>query len=451
MSKIEHIQGKPMPLSVAMEQMVDDAPDFDFVGEGLDLGRVVMDGVALKDRALRLPLSMLNRHGLVAGSTGTGKTTTLRLLAEQLSRSGISVFAADMKGDLSGIAVPAVPSETILARAKVLGVDWKPWSPPVQLWSLTGRRAPPILSTIHDFGPALLGRILDLNEAQAAVLSVAQKWVQDCGHRINTVDDLRYILGRMKAQDVALLKYGGVPVASVAVIQRRLVDFDLTGATPFFGDVATDVTSMIQLDEDGFGYVNILDLTDIQDQTSLFSTAMLWLLDDLYRKLPERGDQPKPLLVFFLDEAHLLFNGAPKALLNRIEQILKLIRSKGVGVYFVTQTAVDVPGPILTQCANRIQHAIRAFTPRDRQFVKQTSENFPASEFYDVTSALTSMQIGEALVSVLGPSGSPLPTVIARIAPPTSRMGPLTEAERQEALAYSPNAVGWHGLKLRKA
>jgi len=388
---------------------------------------------------IRLPLSMANRHGLVAGATGTGKTRTLQLLTEQFSAQGVPVFLADMKGDLSGLAVPGEATPRVIERASALGWDWKPKGVPVEFVSLTGALGVQLRATVSSFGPLLLGKVLSLNDTQTSVLALVFKYADDNQLPLLDFHDLRAVLQFLGADSgkAALAQYGGMSSASVGVLLRKMVELEYQGAERFFGEPEFDVRDMLQLTSEGHGVVTCLELPDVADKPMLFSTFMMWMLAELYHNLPEAGDLPKPKLVFFFDEAHLLFDDAPKAFLNQIEQVVRLIRSKGVGVYFVTQTPKDVPEGVLAQLSNRIQHALRAHTPDDDKALKATVRTFPKTSFYDLGETLTSLGIGEAVVTVLNSRGAPTPIVAARLIPPASRMAPLSPQELQADISQS--------------
>jgi DNA helicase HerA-like ATPase len=405
----------------------------------LVLGAALEGSQVHREPKIRLPLAMANRHGLVAGSTGTGKTKTLQLLTEQLSDQGVPVFVADMKGDLSGLAMPGEATPRVSGRASDIGWDWKAKGVPVEFVSLTGALGVQLRATVSSFGPLLLGKVLSLNETQTSVLAMVFKYADDNQLPLLDFHDLRAVLAFLGSDDgkVALAQYGGMSSASVGVLLRKMVELESQGADRFFGEPEFDVKDMLQLTSDGRGVVTCLELPDVADKPRLFSTFMLWLLAELYHNLPEAGDLPKPKLVFFFDEAHLLFDDAPKAFLEQIEQVVRLIRSKGVGVYFVTQTPKDVPEGVLAQLGNRIQHALRAHTPDDEQALKATVRTFPKTPFYDLAETLTSLGIGEAVVTVLDTRGAPTPVVAARFIPPASRMAPLTPEELQADIRQS--------------
>jgi len=375
---------------------------------------------------------MANRHGLIAGATGTGKTVTLRVLAEQFSRIGVPVFMADVKGDLSGMAMPGGDRPEPRERAKQLGLgDFAFESCPTVFWDVFGRQGHPVRATVSEMGPLLLARILNLNDVQSGVLTLLFKIADDNGLLLLDLKDLR-AMTQFAGENAAQFKteYGNISAASIGSIQRGLVALEEQGAGTFFGEPAIDLNDLIQTDPSGRGVINILAADKLMLSPKLYATFLLWMLSELYENLPEAGDLDKPKLVFFFDEAHLLFEDAPKALEDKIEQVIRLIRSKGVGIYFVTQNPLDVPETILGQLGNRVQHALRAFTPRDQKAVRSAAETFRASPGLDVTKAITELGVGEALVSVLDAKGSPTPVERALICPPRSRLTPLSPEER---------------------
>ncbi len=405
----------------------------------LVLGSALEGSQVHQEPKVRLPLSMANRHGLVAGATGTGKTKTLQLLTEQLSAQGVPVFVADMKGDLSGLAMPGEATPRVTGRSGEIGWDWKPKGVPVEFVSLTGTLGVQLRATVSSFGPLLLGKVLSLNDTQTSVLAMVFKYADDNQLPLLDLHDLRAVLQFLGSEDgkAALAQYGGMSGASVGVLLRRMVELESHGAERFFGEPEFDVKDMLQLTSDGRGVVTCLELPDVADKPKLFSTFMMWMLAELYQNLPEAGDLPKPKLVFFFDEAHLLFNDASEAFLDQLEQVVRLIRSKGVGVYFVTQTPKDVPNGVLAQLGNRVQHALRAHTPDDDRALKATVRTFPKTAFYDLDETLTSLGIGEAVVTVLDARGAPSPVVATRLIPPASRMAPLTPDELQADIRES--------------
>ncbi len=406
---------------------------------GLTLGAALEGPQIHQEPRVRLPLATANRHGLVAGATGTGKTKTLQLLTEQLSAHGVPVFVGDMKGDLSGLAMPGDPTEKVSARANDIGWEWKPEGVPVEFVSLTGALGVQLRATVSSFGPLLLGKVLSLNDTQTSVLTMVFKYADDSHLPLLDFQDLRTLLQFLSSDEGkgVLSQYGGMSSASVGVLLRKMVELEAQGAGKFFGEPEFDVNDLLRVTSEGRGIVTCLELSDVDDKPMLFSTFMMWLLAELYQNLPEAGDLAKPKLVFFFDEAHLLFDDAPKAFLDQIEQVVRLIRSKGVGVYFVTHTPKDVPNGILAQLGNRIQHALRAHTPDDDKALKATVRTFPKTKFYDLEETLTTLGIGEAVITVLDPKGVPTPVVATRLIPPASRMAPLTSEELQADIRAS--------------
>ena len=401
------------------------------------LGAVVHKGECDPEPIVTLPAAMMNRHGLIAGATGTGKTKTLQVLAEQLSAAGVPVFLADVKGDVSGVAVPGEANDKVTQRARDTGIAWKPAGCPVEFLSLSGKRGAQLRATVSSFGPLLFAKCMGLSETQQSVLTMVFKWADD--HHLPLLDlaDLKAVLSWLSGDGAAeLANYGGMSKATVGVLVREMVGLEQQGAGVFFGDPEFDLADLVR-NVDGRGLVSVLELSDVQDRPRLWSTFVMWMLARLYHDLPEVGDTDKPKLVFFFDEAHLLFDGASAAFLDQVQQVVRLIRSKGVGVYFVTQSPKDVPAEVLGQLGHRVQHALRAFTPDDEKALSAAARTFPKTDFYDVEKTLTSLGIGEALVTVLSPNGVPTPPFATRLVPPGSRMGPLTEAELQSRLAAS--------------
>jgi DNA helicase HerA-like ATPase len=415
------------------------AAGYGFTDPAITLGAALEAGAVHPEPKVRVPVAMMNRHGLVAGATGTGKTRTLQLLAEQLSGHGVPVFVADIKGDLSGLAVPGQASDRVTGRAGDLKYDWKAGGVPVEFVSLTGALGVQLRATVSSFGPLLLAKALSLNETQTSVLTLVFKYADDSGLPLLDLSDLRAVLQFLGSDEgkAALESYGGMSKATVGVLLRKLVELEAQGAERFFGEPEFAVHDMLRTTSDGRGVVTCLELADAQDKPALFSTFMMWLLAELYHNLPEAGDLPKPKLVFFFDEAHLLFDGASRAFLDQIQRVVRLIRSKGVGVYLVTQTPKDVPDEVLAQLGNRVQHALRAHTPNDDKALKATVRTYPKTEYYDLEETLTSLGIGEAVVTVLDPRGAPTPVVATRLIPPGSRMAPLTPDELQADIRQS--------------
>ena len=391
-----------------------------------------------------LLLGRANRHGLIAGATGTGKTVTLQGIAESFSAAGVPVFLADVKGDLSGIAMPGSPTfkhaDKLEARAKELGItDYSYADNPVIFWDLYGEQGHPIRTTVSEMGPLLLSRLLDLNETQEGVLQIIFRYADENGLLLLDFEDLSALLAWANENAADLSgKYGNVTKPSVGSIQRQLLSFEAQGANHFFGEPALEINDFLKVDDQGRGLVNVLAADKLMRSPKLYATFLLWLLAELFESLPEVGDPEKPKLVFFFDEAHLLFDDAPKALQDTIEQVVRLIRSKGVGVFFVTQNPIDIPEEVAGQLGNRVQHALRAFTPRDQRAIKAAAETFRVNPKLDVEAVITELKVGEALVSTLDDDGAP--TVVERtlIKPPRSRLGPVSEKERAIIQSISP-------------
>jgi DNA helicase HerA-like ATPase len=392
------------------------------------------------DGDVALRLRMANRHGLIAGATGTGKTVTLQALAENFSRAGVPVFMADVKGDLAGLAKPASPNEKIDKRIQDLNLKgYTPRPCPAVFWDLFGKNGHPIRTTVSDMGPLLLANLLELNDTQSGVLYACFKIADDQGLLLLDLKDLRALLSHVAENAKQFQKdYGNISATSAASIQRALLVLEQQGAEHFFGEPALKLEDLMQVDFSGNGVVSVLDATQLLPKPRLYATFLLWLLAELFEQLPEVGDVEKPKLVFFFDEAHLLFDNAPKALLEKIEQVVRLIRSKGVGVYFISQSPLDIPEDVLGQLGHRVQHALRAFTPKDQKAVKAAAQTFRARPGFDVEAAITQLGTGEALASMLDEKGSPTPVARILVRPPESRIGPLTDAERAEHLTRSP-------------
>ena len=420
---------------------------------GVTLGSPMLADEVLEGVRVRLPLSTINRHGLVAGATGTGKTKTLQVIAGQLSDAGVPVFVADVKGDLSGLAHPIDPDDPrVVERAATLGWTVRPSAHPVELLSLTGVGGAPVRATVESFGPVLLAKVLDLNETQTAVLSLVFRFCDERELPLLDLADLRTTLRYLTSDEgrAVLDEYGGVSKASVGVVLRSILTLEEAGAGPFFGEPAFDVADLMRTD-DGRGVISLLELADVMDRPRLFSTFMLWLLARLHAVLPEIGDADRPVLAFFFDEAHLLFADASDALLEQVELTARLIRSKGVGVFFVTHAPTDVPPKVLSQLGNRIQHALRAYTPKDADDLRTIARTFPTTDHYGVEEALTSLGIGEALVTVLSPEGVPSPLAFTRIVPPDSRMAPADDEVARALVARSPLRVRYFAAPDRES
>lgn len=399
-------------------------------GEYIQLGSGILNGEVVRDAKVNLALKMMNRHGLIAGATGTGKTRTLQLIAEQLSDKGVPVFMLDVKGDLSGLAEEGKTNDALIERGNAVGIPFVPASFPVEIFSLTGKLGSSMRLTVEDFGPIMLARILDLNDTQTGVLSVIFKYSQDNNLPIVDFADLKRLLSYLSdgagAEEIKD-DYGKISTASSGAILRKIVALEQQGVSDIFGEKEFDIQDLFGR-VDGKGVITLLNISDIQDQTLLYSTFLLSLLSQLFKKLPEVGDLNKPKLVFFLDEAHLLFNGASKAFLTQIEQIIRLIRSKGVGVFFCTQAATDVSESVLSQLGNRVQHALRAFTPNDAENLRKTVKTYPTSQFYEIDKVLTSLGTGQALITVLNDKGIPTEVVATHLVPARAIMGPCNPA-----------------------
>jgi DNA helicase HerA-like ATPase len=381
-----------------------------------------------------------NRHGLVAGATGTGKTVTLQVLAEGFSDLGVPVFMADIKGDLAGISQKGTDNPKFAERAAKLGVpDYRNVAYPTVFWDVFGHQGHPVRATISEMGPLLLARLMDLNDTQEGVLTLLFKYADDNGLLLLDLKDLRALVA-FAADNTAVFgkEYGNVSKPTLGILQRELLTLEQQGADRFFGEPALKLEDFMQSTLEGRGHINVLAADKLFQQPKLYSTFLLWLLAELYESLPELGDADLPKMVFFFDEAHLLFNEAPKALLEKVEQVVRLIRSKGVGVYFVTQNPLDIPDAVLGQLGNRVQHALRAFTPRDQKAVKSAAETFRAKPGLDVATAITELGVGEALISTLGEGGVPSPVERAKVCPPRSRLGAITAEERAAAMQRSP-------------
>ena len=396
--------------------------------------------IGKSDAVQGLFLNRANRHGLIAGATGTGKTVTLQILAEGFSQAGVPVFAADIKGDLSGISQAIEEKPKLVERAAKTGVEeYTPRGFPTVFWDIFGKQGHPVRTTISEMGPLLLSRLLDLNDTQEGVLNIAFKLADDEGLLLLDFKDLRAMLNYVGEHSSELtVDYGNVSKQSIGAIQRRLLVLEQQGAKNFFGEPALELKDLMRTTEDGKGYINLFAADELMQNPRLYSTFLLWLLSELFEELPEVGDPDKPKMVFFFDEAHLLFNDAPKALTQKVEQVVRLIRSKGIGVYFVTQNPIDVPDEVLGQLGNRIQHALRAYTPRDKKAVKAAATTFRENPDLDTEKVITELGVGEALVSVLDPEGVPTIVQQTKIRPPESRMGPATKAERKTVFEKSP-------------
>ena len=410
-----------------------------FKGDFITLGAAMLDGETVTGAHVNIPLKTINRHGLIAGATGTGKTKSLQVLAENLSEKGIPVLLMDIKGDLSGLAKASPGHPKIDERHEKIGLPFNATAFPVEVLTLSEQDGVRLRATVSEFGPVLLSRILDLSETQSGIVAVIFKYCDDNKLPLLDLKDFKKILqyATQEGKDEFTESYGRISTASTGAILRKIIELEQQGADLFFGETSFEVDDLLRVDDNGKGYINILRLTDIQDKPKLFSTFMLSLLAEIYSTFPEQGDSGRPELVLFIDEAHLIFNEASKALLNQIESIVKLIRSKGVGLYFVTQNPTDVPEEVLGQLGLKVQHALRAFTAKDRKAIKLTAQNYPDSEYYDTTEVLTSLGIGEALVSALDEKGRPTPLAATMMRAPMSRMDVLTDGELSTLLSAS--------------
>ncbi len=400
-------------------------------GDYIILGGAMLDGEAIEDTHIKIPLKTLNRHGLIAGATGTGKTKTLQVITEQLSLKGIPSLVMDVKGDLSGVARPGTENDFIRDRHAKINLPYSTMGFPVELLTISEQGGVRLRATVSEFGPVLFSRILDLNDTQAGIMAIIFKYCDDNKLGLIDLKDIRkviqYLMGEGK--DELEKEYGAMSTASIGVILRKIVELEQQGAERFFGEESFDIRDLMRRDSNGNGYISIIRLTDIQDKPKLFSTFMLSLLAEVYSTMPEKGDQPKPELMIFIDEAHLIFSQASKVLLEQIETIVKLIRSKGVGIYFITQNPMDVPSSVLAQLGLKVQHALRAFTANDRKEIRLTAGNFPMSDYYDIETSLTSLGTGEALVTALNEKGIPTPLASMMVRAPMSRMDILNAEE----------------------
>jgi DNA helicase HerA-like ATPase len=412
---------------------------YTFKGDAAMLGVAMLDGEAVTGANIMLPLKTMNRHGLIAGATGTGKTKTLQLISECLSDASVPVLVMDIKGDLSGIAEPGTTNDKIIDRYKKIGMDFKPASYPVELLTLSQQKGVRLRATVSEFGPVLLSKILGLNDTQGGLLAMIFKYCDDNKLPLLDLKDFIRVLQFVSAEGKAAMEkdYGKISTTSTGTILRKVIELQQQGADIFFGEKSFEVDDLMRINDDGRGMVNILRVTDLQDRPKLFSTFMLQLLAELYASCPEEGDLDKPKLVLFIDEAHLVFQEASSALLQQIETIVKLIRSKGIGIFFITQNPMDIPDGVLGQLGMKIQHALRAFTAADRKVIKQTAENYPDSVFYKTDDLITQMGIGEAMVTFLNEKGIPTPLAHVLLCTPRSRMDILSEPEIDTLISRS--------------
>jgi DNA helicase HerA-like ATPase len=404
---------------------------YSFKGDSIVLGASKLDNEVISEAVVRIPLKTLNRHGLIAGATGTGKTKSLQVLAEQMSDNSIPVLLMDIKGDLSGVAAAGEAKDFILERTNAAGISYEPTAYPVELLSLSDEKGVRLRATVSEFGPILLGKILGLNDTQEGIVSAIFKYCDDNELPLLDLKDFIKVLQYLSEEGKSHFEasYGKISTSSTGTIMRKVIELQQQGADRFFGETSFDVEDLMRIDRNGRGYISVLRVLDLMDRPKLFSTFMLSLLAELYATLPEAGDEDRPKLVIFIDEAHLVFQEASKALLQQIETIIKLIRSKGVGIYFCTQNPSDVPAGVLSQLGLKVQHALRAFTAADRKKIKQAADNYPLTDFYQTETVLTSLGTGEALVTALNEKGIPTPLAVTFMCPPKSRMDVLTNTE----------------------
>ncbi len=415
---------------------------YSFKGESIILGTAIYENEPQTNLLVKIPLNTINRHGLIAGATGTGKTKTVQLFAESLSEKSIPVLLMDIKGDLSGIAASGSSNSKIEERHSKIGLPYKPQQFPVEFLTLSDEKGTRLRATVSEFGPVLMSKILELNDTQSGLLAILFKYCDDNNLPLLDLKDFKKVLQFSIAEGKEDIEkeYGSISASSIGTILRKVVELEQQGADKFFGERSFEVEDLLRIDENGFGVISVLRLVDLQDRPKLFSTFMLSLLAEIYSTFPELGDKADPKLVIVIDEAHLIFNEASKALLNQIETIVKLIRSKGVGIYFCTQNPTDVPASVLSQLGLKIQHALRAFTAQDRKMIKLTAENYPISEFYKTDELLTSLGIGEAAITALNEKGIPTPLAATLLCAPRSRMDILTDDELNAKVNSSPLA-----------
>jgi len=421
---------------------------YSFKGEAYKIGCGVLDGEVVSEAGVLIPLKTMNRHGLIAGATGTGKTKTLQVLSEILSDASVPVVMMDIKGDLSGIAAAGIINDKITERVQKLNVEFKPTAYPVELLTLSNQKGARLRATVSEFGPVLLSKILGLNDTQGGFVAMIFKYCDDNKLPLLDLKDFIKVLQYVSDEGKAELEktYGKISTTSTGTILRKVIELQQQGADVFFGEISFDVDDLMRISDDGRGMISVIRVTDLQDRPKLFSTFMLQLLAELYAACPEAGDLDKPKLVMFIDEAHLIFQEASPALLQQIETIIKLIRSKGIGIFFCTQNPMDVPASVLAQLGLKVQHALRAFTAADRKVIKQAAENYPETEFYKTEDLITQLGIGEALVTMLNEKGIPTPLVHCMLRPPQSRMDILTETEIDALVAKSKIAAEYNKI-----
>lgn len=426
---------------------------YQFKGDAIILGAAKLDNEVVEGTQIKLPLKTMNRHGLIAGATGTGKTKSLQVLAENLSDASVPVLLMDIKGDLSGIAKEGEAKDFIIERTDAAGIDYTPTGFPVEFLTLSDEKGTRLRATVSEFGPILLSKIIGLNETQEGILSVLFKYCDD--HKLPLLDlkDLIRVIQFLsdEGKEEFESSYGRMSSTSLGTIMRKVIELQQQGADVFFGETSFDIEDLMRIDKEGRGMISVLRVTDLMDRPKLFSTFMLSLLAELYSKMPEAGDEDRPKLVIFIDEAHLVFQEATKALLQQIETVIKLIRSKGVGIYFCTQNPQDVPASVLAQLGLKLQHALRAFTANDRKAIKEAAGNYPETDYYETEDVLTSMGIGEALVTCLNEKGIPTPLAVTYMCPPRSRMDILSEEEIEEIVGTSRIAEKYNEIIDRES
>lgn len=426
---------------------------YTFKGDFITIGGAILDNEVLPNTYVNIPLKTLNRHGLIAGATGTGKTKSVQVLSEQLSLKGIPVLMMDIKGDFSGIAQPGEEKSFITERHQKIGLEYNTKGFPVELMTISEQNGVRLRATVSEFGPVLFSRILDLNDTQSGIVSVVFKYCDDNNIPLLDLKDFKKVLqyateeGKPEFSEA----YGRISTASTGAIFRKIIELEQQGGDIFFGEKSFEIDDLMRFDENGHGYINVIRLTDIQDRPKLFSTFMLSLLAEIYNTMPEKGDSNQPELVIFIDEAHLIFDKASSALLEQIEAIIKLIRSKGIGVFFITQNPMDVPSSVLAQLGLKIQHALRAFTAKDRKAIKMSAENYPLSDYYKTDEVLTSLGIGEAFVTALNEKGIPTPLVATMLRAPMSRMDILSPTEISECITKSKLAKKYNEVIDRES
>src|SRR6187431_855283 len=419
---------------------------YSFKGESYKIGCGVLDGEVVSDAAVLLPLKTMNRHGLIAGATGTGKTKTLQVLSEILSDASVPVVMMDIKGDLSGIAAPGIVNDKINERVQKLNIEFKPTAYPTELLTLSNQKGARLRATVSEFGPVLLSKILGLNDTQGGFVAMIFKYCDDSKLPLLDLKDFIKVLQFVSGEGKATMEksYGKISTTSTGTILRKVIELQQQGADVFFGEKSFEIDDLMRISDDGRGMISVVRVTDLQDKPKLFSTFMLQLLAELYASSPEEGDLDKPKLVLFIDEAHLMFQEASSALLQQIETIVKLIRSKGIGIFFCTQNPMDVPASVLAQLGLKVQHALRAFTAADRKLIKQTAENYPETEYYKTEDLITQLGIGEALITVLNERGIPTPLAHAMLSSPRSRMDILTPSEIDNIVGRSKLAAKYN-------